>query len=141
MSLWVLDTDHVSLFIEGNPNVSKQAAPKFPNVAITIVTVQEIFNGWTGRINNPAQAHQLVRLYTKLWQANQFFKSVTVLNFTETSQTCHQMLLSENPSLAKKRLEKDIRIAAIVLANDGIMVTRNHKDFSLIPNLPIENWV
>jgi tRNA(fMet)-specific endonuclease VapC len=47
---------------------------------------------------------------------------------------------SENKLLAKKRLEKDIRIAAIVLANNGIMVTRNRKDFSLIPNLQIEDW-
>ncbi len=62
------------------------------------------------------------------------------MKFTETAQTCHQNLLSENKLLAKKRLEKDIRIAAIVLANNGIMVTRNHKDFSLIPNLQIEDW-
>lgn len=64
----------------------------------------------------------------------------SVMKFTETAQTCHQNLLSENKLLAKKRLEKDIRIAAIVLANNGIMVTRNHKDFSLIPNLQIEDW-
>jgi tRNA(fMet)-specific endonuclease VapC len=51
MSLWILDTDHVSLFLEGNPQIRKQAAGKFPNVAVTIITVQEIFNGWTGRIN------------------------------------------------------------------------------------------
>jgi tRNA(fMet)-specific endonuclease VapC len=140
MSLWILDTDCVSLFLEGNSDIGDQAASKFPDVAITIITVQEIFNGWAGRINDPSQSHQLVFLYTKLWRTTEFFKKVTILNFTEAAQTHHQNLLSENKLLAKKRLEKDIRIAAIALANQGIMVTRNHKDFSLIPNLQIEDW-
>jgi tRNA(fMet)-specific endonuclease VapC len=140
MSLWILDTDHVSLFLEGNPHIREQAAGKFPNVAITIITVQEIFNGWTGRINNPTYSHQQVRLYTKLWEATELFRSIPVLNFTEIAQDYHQKLL-ENKELAKKRLEKDTKIAAIALANKGIVVTRNHKDFSLVPNLAIENWV
>jgi tRNA(fMet)-specific endonuclease VapC len=140
MSLWILDTDCVSLFLEGNSSIGDRAAAKFPDVAITIITVQEIFNGWAGRINDPSQAHQLVWLYTKLWRTTEFFKKVTILNFTETAQTYHQNLLSEHKLLAKKRLEKDVRIAAIAIANDGIMVTRNYKDFSLIPNLQIEDW-
>jgi tRNA(fMet)-specific endonuclease VapC len=141
MSLWILDTDHVSLFLEGNPQIREQAARKFPNVAITIITVQEIFNGWIGRINNPAYEHQQVRLYTKLWEATELFKSIPVLNFTETAQDCLQKLLLANRELAKKRLEKDTKIAAIALANNGIIVTQNQKDFSLVPNLIIENWV
>jgi tRNA(fMet)-specific endonuclease VapC len=140
MSLWVLDTDCVSLFLEGNVAIADQAASKFPDVAITIITVQEIFNGWAGRINDKSQSHQLVYLYTKLWRTTEFFKKVTILNFTEAAQTYHQSLLSDNKLLAKKRLEKDIRIAAIALANEGIMVTRNYKDFSLILNLQIEDW-
>ena len=140
MSLWILDTDCVSLFLEGNILISERAAEKFPDVAITIITVQEILNGWAGRINDPSQRQQLVWLYTKLWRTTEFFKKVTILNFTETAQTCHQNLLAENKQLAKKRLEKDTRIAAIALANNGIMVTRNYRDFSLVPNLQIEDW-
>ena len=87
------------------------------------------------------RSHQLVWLYTKLWRTTEFFKRVTILNFTESAQTCYQNLLAENKILAKKRLEKDTRIAAIALANNGIMVTRNHKDFSLIPNLQIADWM
>jgi tRNA(fMet)-specific endonuclease VapC len=140
MSLWILDTDHVSLFLEGNSQVGKQAAERFPNVAITIITVQEIFNGWTGRLNSPSYVHQQVRLYTKLWEATELFKSIVVLNFTEAAQEYHQELLITNKDLAKKRLEKDTKIAAIALANRGVVVTRNYKDFSIVPNLQIENW-
>ena len=39
MSLWILDTDSVSLFLEGNPRIGEQAASKFPDVAMIIITV------------------------------------------------------------------------------------------------------
>jgi tRNA(fMet)-specific endonuclease VapC len=140
MSLWILDTDSVSLLLEGNPIVAQQAADRFSDVAITIITVQEIFNGWTGRINDPSQAGRLVWLYTKLWQTTAFFKKVTIFNFTEDAQVCHDNLLAQNKFLSKKRLDKDTRIAAIALVNQAILVTRNHKDFSLVPALQIEDW-
>ncbi|WRH67351.1 MAG: hypothetical protein RSE13_02710 [Planktothrix sp. GU0601_MAG3] len=39
-----------------------------------------------------------------------------------------------------KRLKNDLRIAAIALSVNGVMVTANKRDFSLIPDLVIENW-
>ncbi|MGK7896083.1 MAG: hypothetical protein AB4372_21340 [Xenococcus sp. (in: cyanobacteria)] len=47
MSLWILDTDHVSLFLAGNESVMTHVAEYSDNVAITIITVQELFNGQT----------------------------------------------------------------------------------------------
>ena len=35
----------------------------------------------------------------------------------------------------------NILIAATVLADNGILVTNNHKEFSCIPKLQIENWI
>jgi tRNA(fMet)-specific endonuclease VapC len=34
----------------------------------------------------------------------------------------------------------DMRIAAIVLARNAILVTRNLKDFAKVPNMEIEDW-
>lgn len=104
------------------------------------MTVQESFNGWVTQINDPAQADYLVDLYTRLWLTLDFFKSVRVYNFDVAAQDCHRQLLRNNPSLNKKRLQKDMRIAAIALANDAIVVTRNARDFSQVPGLAIEDW-
>jgi len=66
MRLWLLDTDHVSLLLEHHPQVSRRVADRGANVAISIVTVQELFNGWVVRINGAREVEDVVRLYGKL---------------------------------------------------------------------------
>jgi tRNA(fMet)-specific endonuclease VapC len=39
MSLWILDTDHASLFLAGNKSIITQVEKHYNNVAITVVTV------------------------------------------------------------------------------------------------------
>ncbi|MBW4603005.1 MAG: type II toxin-antitoxin system VapC family toxin [Calothrix sp. FI2-JRJ7] len=140
MSLWILDTDHASLFLAGNKSITAQVDKYSKNVAITVVTVQELFNGWVGRLNNPAQAQKITQLYTKLWETTEFIRVITVLNFDANAENCYQMLRQSSKNLAKNRIEKDLRIASITLTQNAIIVTRNYKDFSQIPNLKIENW-
>jgi tRNA(fMet)-specific endonuclease VapC len=140
MSLWILDTDHVSLFLAGNKSIIAQVEKHYNNLAITVVTVQELFNGWTGKLNDPAQANNLANLYTKLWKTTEFIKVITVLNFDIHAENCYKILRQNSKALAKKRIEKDLRIASIALTKNAIIITRNYKDFSQIPNLKIENW-
>jgi tRNA(fMet)-specific endonuclease VapC len=52
MSLWILDTDTVSLLLESHLVVSQRVAQAGPDTMISVITVQDIFNGWVVRINN-----------------------------------------------------------------------------------------
>lgn len=140
MSLWILDTDHVSLLLARYPQVSDHVAEAGANVVMTIVTVQELFNGWIVRINGATELKDVVRLYEKLNRTIALCKQVRVLNFDNAAGECYQQILRENPSLSKKRLQKDMRIAAIALSLGATVVTRNHQDFSQVPSLLIEDW-
>jgi tRNA(fMet)-specific endonuclease VapC len=140
MTISILDTDSVSLFLAGNQKLIYRVTQQVPHVVTTIVTVQELFNGWAGRVNDPAEASNLVRIYGKLWQTTEFLKTIEILTFSELANTYHQRLILEHRFLAKKRLEKDIRIAAIALSVGGTVITRNHKDFSQVPSIKIEDW-
>ena len=140
MTLWILDTDHTSLFLAGNKSIITHITLHSDDIAITVITVQELFNGWNGKLNNPRQANNLSYLYTKLWQTIEFFRVIKILNFDKNAENCYHDLQNNFKELAKKRLEKDLRIASIALTQNAIVVTRNYKDFSLVPNLKIENW-
>jgi tRNA(fMet)-specific endonuclease VapC len=140
MSLWVLDTDHVSLLLERHPQVSRRVAEVGAEVAISIVTVQELFNGWVVRINSARKVEDVVRLYGKLSRTVALFGRVRVLDFDDFAGEMFVRLRLENPTLSKQRLEKDMRIAAIALALDAVVVTRNYRDFSQVPSLKIEDW-
>jgi tRNA(fMet)-specific endonuclease VapC len=140
MSVWVLDTDHVSLLLERHPEVSRRVTSVGREVAISIVTVQELFNGWVVRINSVRDVQDAVRLYGKLSRTVALFQRVKVLEFDEKAGETFQQLLKSYPNLSKQRLQKDMRIAAIALANDAVVVTRNYRDFSQVPMLKIQDW-
>ena len=140
MTLSILDTDSASLFLAGNQKLIDRVTQEVPHVVTTIVTVQELFNGWAGRVNDPAEATNLVRIYGKLWQTTEFLKTIEILTFTELANKYYQHLIQEHRFLSKKRLEKDMRIAAICLSVGGTIITRNQKDFTQVPNLKIEDW-
>jgi tRNA(fMet)-specific endonuclease VapC len=140
MSLWILDTDHVSLLLERHPKISRRVAEVGSDISITVVTVQELFNGWVVRINNATELDDLVRLYGRLSRTISLCKRVPVAEFDGAAGDCYRKILLEIPSLAKRRLQKDMRIAAIALSLGAIVVTRNYQDFSQVPGLVLEDW-
>ena len=108
-------------------------------VAVTIVRVQELFNGWVGKINDPSLVHNLPGLYSKLWTTVKYLQTIEVLDFTPEADTCLKKLLKDHPPLRKNRLQKDMRIAAIALSVGATVITRNQRDFCQVPRLLIED--
>ena len=139
MAKLILDTDHVSLILRGD-NKLRERAVREANLSITVVTFQEVFNGWTTRINQAKPDEDFVALYSRLHSAIDYFKQTEILNFDSDSDMVFRSLLKNNPSLRKARLQRDMRIAAITLANDATIVTRNTKDFTQVPSLKVIDW-
>jgi tRNA(fMet)-specific endonuclease VapC len=139
MIRYVLDTDHVSLILRGDTHLETRVA-KASGVCTTVITFQESFNGWMARINQAKPEDDFVALYTKLSRSINYFKEAEILNFDEAANLMFKTLLKQYPQLRKARLERDLRIAAIALSHDSTVVTRNHKDFSLVPGLKIVDW-
>jgi tRNA(fMet)-specific endonuclease VapC len=138
VDLYILDTDCVSLILYNHPQLIANTAKH--QVAITIVTVQELFNGWVNRINDPSQINNLPQLYSKLWTTVKYLQTMEILDFTPEADHCLKQLLKNNPPLRKNRLQKDMRIGAIALSIGATVVTRNQKDFAQVPGLKIEDW-
>ena len=95
---------------------------------------------YPGELDGATELEDIVRLYEKLNRTIALCKQVTVLNFDNAAGERYQQILRENSLLSKKRLQKDMRIAAIALSLGATVVTRNHRDFSQVPGLLIEDW-
>ena len=73
MSLWVLDTDMLTLWLRGQETVAARvAATPSEQLALTIITVEEILGGWYTQVRQARDDQQLARAYQALQQAVEF---------------------------------------------------------------------
>jgi tRNA(fMet)-specific endonuclease VapC len=140
MTLYILDTDHISLFLGNYPPVRDRVLQARAECSITIISVQEIFNGWVGQLNRVENEAYKIEIYQRLHLTTQFIQQMPVLNYEQAASIQYQQIIKVNPILAKRRLEKDMRIAAIALATEATIVTRNIRDFEQVPKLIMEDW-
>lgn len=131
-----MDTDHVSLFQRSYPSVVSHVNATDPlALAITMITVEEQLRGWLNEIRR-ASGSRLVQAYSRMHAALDYFHTIQLLDFGDGA---HERCLQ----LREQRIRigiQDLRIAAIVLSVDGILVTRNQRDFSQVSVLTIVDW-
>ncbi|NJM48081.1 MAG: type II toxin-antitoxin system VapC family toxin [Alkalinema sp. RU_4_3] len=137
MPRYILDTDHISLLLGGHQPTRDRVFQSLSDCQITVISVQEVFNGWTGRLGSN---NERIAVYERLYITTQLFQRITIVNYDEVADQVYQQIIQANSNLAKRRIENDIRIAAIALANQATIVTRNYRDFNLVPGLQIEDW-
>ena len=137
MSLFVLDTDILSLWQHGHPSVSARVSACNPSeLAITVITVQEQLDGWHAQLNRGKDHQHTAALYQRLANTVRFLARVSIITFSEAAIARYEMLRSFKLNIGKM----DLRIAAIVLEHDAILVTRNSRDFARIAGLQFEDW-
>ena len=137
MSLYVLDTDHLSLYRYGHQEISARLeATPADQLAITIITIEEQLRAWYTQVRRARDADRLARAYQGLFEVAETSKLIRVLPFTPPAVERYLELRRQLPRLGKL----DLSIAAIVLDFDGIVVTRNRRDFEQVPNLQLEDW-
>ncbi|KAF3884231.1 MULTISPECIES: type II toxin-antitoxin system VapC family toxin [Nostocales] len=136
MSIWILDTDCVSLFQRGNLEIVRRLNSVESNeIAITIITVEEQMRG-RFQVIRRAASNELASAYQKLQVTFDSLKSFNVLSFTTEAQEIYTDLIHQKLKVGRQ----DLRIAAIALSMNKILVTRNNQDFSQVSNLFLENW-
>jgi tRNA(fMet)-specific endonuclease VapC len=140
MTLWVLDTDSLSLLERGNPKIQERLRQVNPDsVAISIVTAEEKMKGRLAAINSLSGIERVDRLanaYRDLQSSIEDLQTLPILPFSELAKDRYRELLQQKIRVGSH----DLRIAAIVLSVDGILVTRNRRDFERVPGLQLDDW-
>ena len=137
MSLYVLDTDVLSHYARGTePILSRVDACPRQDRAITVITVEEQVSGWYTLLRQARRPSDVARAYRALADCVHFLADWTILPYTEAA-----MARVDGWSGMKLRVKaQDLRIAAIALEHNAIVVTRNLRDFNRIPGATTEDW-
>jgi tRNA(fMet)-specific endonuclease VapC len=138
MSLFLLDTDILSLLEQGNPLV-QQHVNNHPlsDIALSVISIQEQMQGFLASLTRARNRQQVALAYDMLVsRLLPVWERFVVLSFSETSILRFEQLRSLRLNVGLM----DLRIAAIALENNLTVVTRNQRDFGRVPGVAAVDW-
>jgi len=100
------------------------------------MTVEEQLSGWYSELRRAKKAPMLASIYQRMAQTIRFYAVLPILSFTEPAIARYEDLKRLKIRIGKT----DLRISAIALEHDAVVVTRNAKDFKKVPGVQIEDW-
>lgn len=137
----LLDTDHITVVerAEDKRHLKLTSALQRrwdDGVATTVVTVEEQFKGWLAKIHRTKNVEDELEPYSRLTDLISFFARWRIEPFDEKSLAQFKKL--------KQTINvgtQDLKIAAIAISNNALLLSANLKDFLKVPGLRVENWL
>ena len=137
MSLYILDTDTLTLFNWNHPKVLQNVlAHLHDEIAVAVISVEEQLSGWHRALRQTKQTSQLTAVYQRMTDTVASLRYFPIYSVTAGAGRRFDQL--HKLKLGVKKM--DLRIAAIALESKGKVVTRNLRDFGRVPGLALEDW-
>jgi tRNA(fMet)-specific endonuclease VapC len=138
----LLDTDHLTVlsFVEDSRFgllTGRMQAARHQLFGATVISLEEQTRGWLAEIHRQREVHRQVIAYERFAKLFQFYRKWEVVPFDERAA-------DEFSGLRKQRIRigtQDLKIAAIALVNDALLLSANVRDFQQVPGLRVENWL
>jgi tRNA(fMet)-specific endonuclease VapC len=135
---YCLDSNVVSALVNGHQELQRQVnqVPK-QRIFLNVVSAFENLRGWFAQLNKQQSRGRIVWAFDGLLRTLAFYGQSQVLPFDDEAAIKYEELRRQH-----RRLNRDdLRIAAIALVQDMILVTQNVRDFADIEGLRVENWL
>jgi tRNA(fMet)-specific endonuclease VapC len=137
MSRYLLDSDHLSLYYRGHPAMLAHLSRHPPgDVVLSVVAAEESLRGWLNLLSRHPDGLRGVQAYASLLRAIDILHQFQIVPFDAACDQRFQQLCSQVRRVGRP----DLKIAAIALANNLIVVTGNRRDFGQVPGLIVEDW-
>jgi tRNA(fMet)-specific endonuclease VapC len=139
MTLYVMDTDILSLYQRNHPQVCERirlARQSNLIITMTVVTVEEQYAGRLAQIRKAQKPEDLIAAYERLTATFSLFSQLEILKYNRAADDRFRQFRQQGIRIGTQ----DLRIASIAIAHNGIIVTRNLKDFGQVPGLMLEDW-
>lgn len=128
----LIDTDILSLFFRGQPNVVSgfgQYSSQYNEIAFSILSYYEILSGLK---------HRDVK--KQLGRFLEFAAQNSILPITKRSVSISADIYADLRKKGTPVDDIDILIAGTAIANSRVLVTHNRKHFEKIQTLEVEDW-
>jgi tRNA(fMet)-specific endonuclease VapC len=136
MTIYILDTDHLSLYGRNHPTVIARLRAAQVQLTTTAINVEEQLRGRLAQIAEAKDGTALSGAYQRLVETVMMLSEFNILQYDTKSHEVYQALKAQRIRIGTQ----DLRIASITLAHDSILLTRNLRDFDKIPELRVQDW-
>jgi tRNA(fMet)-specific endonuclease VapC len=134
------DTNILTEVLLGNPPfVARAAAIPVHLQAVPVIVIEEVIRGRLNIIRH-AEAGKakvnLERAYELFQETFSKTRWLQVLSYTASAESLYRQWRQQGIRVSTH----DLRIAAICVANNAKLISRNRRDFERVPGLAIEFW-
>lgn len=137
----ILDTDHASELehrsAAGLRLLDRLAAVGYEDAVISAITVEEQLRGRLAEIKRHTDQPSVIAAYARLIRQVELQAAWRILPWNQEAARVFERLRS----LRLRTGAQALMIAAITLAHDATLLTRNTRDFAGVPGLKCENWL
>jgi tRNA(fMet)-specific endonuclease VapC len=141
MKKHVLDTSLIGVIIDGEKHPDyERLAGRLDSVpggpVVTISSFEESMKGWLAYCAKAKTPEQYIAATRKLHKALDFFTVIEILDFDAPAAVEFKKLKAAKLKVGTM----DLRIASVVLAVGGKLLSANLTDFRKVPGLDVEDW-
>jgi len=137
MTHYVLDTDHLSLHQRGHESLKARLCVIPPeHIRITIITTEELIRGRLAQVRKAVTSDDRIKAYHWLSLILDYILNFNILKYTAQAESYFRTLLERKIRIGSQ----DLKIAAIALSKNAVLVTRNLRHFEQISSLQLEDW-
>lgn len=137
----LLDSDHVSVLIDPRHSLRTRLLERLDaatdNIGLPIVVVEEHLRGWMAAIHRARDVHRQMVPYLRLAKLIDFVGHWPMIQWNEPAADFYLQMRSSKLRLGTQ----DLKIGAIAMANDALLLSANLRDFERIPRLRVEDWL
>lgn len=137
----LLDTDLVTILLRGTGRDRQRLSERLRHraaeaITTTIITYEEQTRGWLAYVSKARTMPDQILAYQRLREHIDCSRRIDLLPFDEAAAVEFQRLRQARVRIGTM----DLKIAAIALARNATLVTRNPGDFARVPGLRAEDW-
>lgn len=136
----LLDTDHISILqqegVESAAVSARVGEAGQDLVGVSVVSFHEQVLGCHGKLNQARTPRAMTKWYRLMGELIDLYTEFNIVQFDDAAAGALTGLNAQNIQIKAM----DLRIAAIALAHDLVLVTRNVSDFGKVPGLRTEDW-